>query len=111
MTDRPDDFLVAWWAKNLDELDHEIARLALVCKVKILEPGVVQRVLDNDASACGTTNPLAFTELREMLMMYFVVREKSVKDLGGVQTAQIEAHIIERLKKVFAEVAENGPPS
>ena len=111
MTDKPDDFLVAWWAKNLDELDHEIARLALICQVKILEPGVIDRVLHNDASVCGTANPKAFEKLRDMLMMHFAERQRSVKALGQVQTAQIEAHIIERLTKVFTELGAKWPPT
>ena len=111
MAEQKDDFLIAWWAKNLDELDHEIARLALICEVKILEPGVIERVLHNDASVCGTANPLAFGKLHDMLMMHFVELEKWVKALGPVQTAQIEAHIIERLTKVFNQLAAKGPPT
>ena len=51
------DFPPALWAENLDELDREIARLALVCQVRILDPGIILRVLRKDASVCGTDNP------------------------------------------------------
>lgn len=110
MTDQPDHLLIAWWAKNLDELDLEIARQALLCRVRILEPGVVERVLHRDASVCGTQNPVAFGKLHDLVMMHFAIRKKSVDAVGPVQAAQIEAHIIERLKIVFAQLAAASAP-
>jgi len=109
MTEKPDHFLIAWWADNLDELDHEIARLALLCKVRILDPGVIERVLKKDASVCGTDNPVAFAKLHEMIMMHLAIRDRSADALGQAQTAVIEAHIIERLKKSFPDLGEWPP--
>jgi len=111
MTDQRDELLIAWWEKNLDELDHEIARMALLCQVKVLEPGVIERVLKNDASVCGTDDPLAFEKLRNLLMMHFKIREKSVDAVGQELTAQIEAHIIERLRKPFGDLVGKWPPA
>ena len=45
---------------DLDDVDREVARLATICKVRILDAGVVERVLKNDASACGASNPVGF---------------------------------------------------
>jgi hypothetical protein len=108
MTEPPDHLLIAWWAKNLDELDREIARLSLLCRVKILDPGIIERVLRRDASVCGKDNPVAFKKLHDMLMMHFAIRDKSAKVLGQAQTAAIEADIIERLRKSFPD-AGKGP--
>lgn len=111
MTEKLDHFLVAWWADNLDELDREIARLAMLCKVRILDPGIIDRVLKKDASVCGTDNPAAFAKLRELLMMHLAIRDRSADALGQAQTAAIEAHIIERLRKSFPELGKGeGPP-
>ena len=108
----PNDALpLAWWAKNLDELDCEIARMALLCQVKVLEPGIIDRVLKRDASVCGTENAVAFHKLRDLLMMYFKLREKSVDAIGPAQTAQIEAQIIERLRKPFGDLVGKWPPA
>jgi hypothetical protein len=107
MPDEHNEILIAWWAKNLDELDLEVARLALLCRVKILDPGVIERVLHKDASVCGTENPVAFTKLHDMLMLHFAIWEKSADAIGPAKTAQLEAHIIERLKKPFAELLTN----
>jgi hypothetical protein len=111
MPDKVDDVLVAWWAKNLDELDLEVARLALLCRVKILDPGVVERVLHKDATVCGTDNPVAFAKLHDMLMLHFAIWQKSADAIGSAKTAQLEAHIIERLKKPFADLVGNSPPT
>ena len=111
MTDKQNDLLIAVWTKNLDELDYEIARQALLCQVKVLEPGVIERVLKKDASVCGTENPIAFAKLRNLLMMHFAMREKSVEAVGQVQTAQIEAYVIERLRKPFGDLVGKWPPA
>ena len=111
MSDKVDAVLLAWWAKNLDELDLEIARLALLCRVKILDPGVVERVLHKDATVCGTDNPVAFAKLHDMLMLHFAIWQRSADAIGSAKTAQLEAHIIERLKKPFAELVAGSPPT
>ena len=109
MTTQPDHLLIAWWAKNLDELDREIAKLALLCQVRILDPGVVERVLHNDASVCGTDNPVAFEKLHSLLVMHFLIRKRSVEELGQVQTTAIERDVIDRLAKAYRDVADGRP--
>ena len=81
MTEHTHDLPLAFWENNLEELDGEIARLAMLCAIRILEPGAVQRVLQKDASVCGTDNPIAFAKLRGLLMMHLAIREKSVDSL------------------------------
>ena len=60
----------------------EIARQATICKVRLLDDGVIDAVLRNDPSVCGSNNPLSFKKLRDSLMLGFVVRDKSVENLG-----------------------------
>lgn len=109
MTVQTDPMLIAWWAKNLEELDREIARLAVLCQVKILDPGVVERVLRNDASACGAANEPAFKKLHSLLVMHFLIRKRSVEALGQAQTAQIEQDVIDRLKKPYGDLVDARP--
>jgi hypothetical protein len=111
MTEQQDQLQIAWWAKNIDELDREIGRLCAICQVRILDPGVIERVLKKDASVCGTSNPVAFAKLHDMLMFYFVNRKKSVNAVGELQTEQIEAHIVEELRKRFADLLGKWPPA
>lgn len=110
MPNENDDSLLPLWTKDLDELDLEIARMALLCQVKVLEPGVIERVWKKDASVCGTDNALAFQKLHDLLMMHFKMREKMVDAVGQAKTAQIEAHVIERLRKPFGDLVGKWPP-
>jgi hypothetical protein len=101
MTERTHDLPLAFWENNLEELDGEIARLAMLCEIRILEPGALQRVLQKDASVCGTDNPIAFAKLRGLLMMHLAIREKSVDVFGAATTARVEDYVIDRLKQRF----------
>ena len=104
-------FPALWWADNLEELDREIARLATLCQVRILDPGVIERLLHKDASVCRTSNEIAFAKLRDMMMFHFAVRQKSADALGQEQTTQIEYYVIERLKKSYPDLAADWPPA
>jgi hypothetical protein len=110
MTEQQDHMEIAWWVKNIDELDREIARLCLVCQVRILDQGIIERVLKNDASVCGTSNPIAFQKLHNMLMLYFANRQKAVEAVGQVQTARIESYVVEQLRNRFADLLGEWPP-
>lgn len=50
MANQPGNVQTAWWAKKLDDIDREIARQATICNVRILDAGVIERVLRNDVS-------------------------------------------------------------
>jgi hypothetical protein len=101
------DLPPVWWANNLEELDEEIARLAVLCRIRLLEPGVLRRVLDKDATVCGTDNPAAFAKLHDLLMMHLAIRRKAVEVLGKEETASIEAYVLERLQKRFEKLLDS----
>jgi hypothetical protein len=90
---------VAWVAKGLEDMDREVARLATICSVRLLDPGVIERVLKNDASVCGSANKIAFDKLRNALMMHYAMRERAVEALGEAQTAALVKQIVEDLQK------------
>jgi hypothetical protein len=104
MTQQRNDLPLEWWAENLHTLDTEIARLAMLCQVRILAPGAIDRVLSRDASVCGKDNAIAFAKLHDMLMMHFAIREKSADSIGQLQTARVEAYVIDRLRKRYADL-------
>jgi hypothetical protein len=110
MTTNKSDLPAGWWLHNLDDVDREIARLATICAVRILDRGVVERILHNDNSVCGTSNPLAFAKLHDMLMFHFAVRQKVADAVGQAETAEIERYVIERLKKAFPDAGADWPP-
>ena len=111
MTEQQDHRQIAWWMENIDELDREIGRLCAICQIRILDHGIIERVLKKDASVCGTPNPIAFAKLHDMLMFYFAMRKKSVDAVGELQTEQIEAHVVEELRKRFADLLGKWPPA
>jgi hypothetical protein len=110
MSERKGDVYRALWVEDLEETDLEIARLAVLAKVRILDPGVIRRVLQNDATVCGAHNPIAFRKLRDLLMLHLAIREKSVDSFGQAQTAAIEDYVIERLRKSFPDLEGEWPP-
>jgi hypothetical protein len=99
------------WNENLEQVDREIARLATICQVRILEPGVIRRVLQKDTSVCGTQNPSGFARLHDLLMLHLAIRQKSVDSFGQAKTAAIEDYIIERLRKAFPDLPGEWPPA
>jgi len=82
MNTKQDFYRVAWWEKNPEEIDREVARLALLCRMSILDLGVIDRVLQEDMSVCGADNKIAFRKLRQLLMLHSAVRGKSADELG-----------------------------
>jgi len=99
MTDQPQDLRIAWWAKKFDDIDRELAQLATICKIPLLDPGVIERVLKNDASVCGAPNPAVFGKLRSLLMMHYSVRDKAVEALGGTEAQALINAVVTRLQE------------
>lgn len=104
------DFGAPFYSHTLSEVDHEVARLASICNVRLLEPGVVERVLGNDASVCGTDNANAFQKLRNVLMMHYAVRARAAEAIGQAGTNVLVTQIVEELKKKFGD-GLGGPPA
>jgi hypothetical protein len=102
---KQDPVRIGGWTRTLEELDHELGRQALLCKVPILEPGVIERVLHGDSLVCGTDNPVAFAKLRDLLMMHFAVHKKWAEEMGEPQVVAIENYVIERLRKSLPGLA------
>lgn len=88
-----------------------MARLATICRVRILDRGVVDAVLQGNESVCGSDNPHAFAKLRSALMAHFLIRQKTAERLGQRQTVDIESEVIERLRQVFPDMGTGWPPA
>jgi hypothetical protein len=86
------------WSHHFDEIDTEIAQLAVICQIPLLDPGVIERVLHKDSLVCGHQNARAFEKLRMLLMMHYSVRDKAVVAMGEAETLQILGEIVERLR-------------
>ena len=87
-----------FWGRQMDDVMSEIARQASICKVRLLDPGVIDAVIRNDESVCGAGNPLSFKKLRDAMLLGFMVKGKSVDNLGPVETEALITAIRDRLK-------------
>ncbi len=94
---------LGWWAGQLDEIDEEIARLCTICNIKILEPGVIARVIKGDDSVCGSANKIAFKKLHDVMRIHYAVREKSSEHVGEKETMQALEAIVDRLRKKYGD--------
>lgn len=110
-TEPLDQFSTARLIDSLEDIDTEIARLALLCQVRILDPGVVERVVRKDASVCGTNNPIAFEKLHNLLAMHFGVRDSAGVVHGQAIASLVEQQVIDRLRARFPALAGEWPPA
>jgi hypothetical protein len=95
------DLSSRWHESQLGPVDGEIARLALVCKISILDPGVVERVVAGDTSLCSRADEQAFQKLRRLVAMHYALTNDSVQALGPKESARILDEIRERLRRRF----------
>ena len=85
------------WLNDLEALDLEIVRLAVICEVRLFDPNVIEHVLDDQASVCGNEHPNAFRDLRGLLFLHYEMQKKLVAAFGSVDTAQIIIKVREHL--------------
>jgi hypothetical protein len=97
------------WSKHFAEIDKEIARHALTCRIPLLDPGVIQRVLQNDTGVCGTQNQRAFDKLRSLLMMHYSVRDRALVQLGPEETMKILGELMARLRSKIGDKLGGAP--
>lgn len=102
MADQP-SYRTERWTKHFEEIDKEIAKYASLCRVRLLDPGIIQRVLNDDATVCGKADPVMFRKLRSLLMMHYSVREKAVVTLGPQETLRMVDEIVARLRERYGD--------
>jgi hypothetical protein len=95
--------------KHVAEIDREIVHHAVLCKVPLLDPGVIERVLKNDRSVCGSDNERSFEKLRSLLMMHYVARDRAVGTLGEAETLAMVKDIVERLRERVGDKLGGAP--
>lgn len=85
------------WQKDLENIDLEIARLAVMCQVRLLDPGIIEHVLDDNEGVCGNSHTTAFKSLRGLLFLHFELQKKLVDAFGVVETTEIIIKVREHL--------------
>jgi hypothetical protein len=90
-----------WHETQLGTVDAEIARQAFICDIRILDPGVIERVVAGDASVCGKPNEHAFRKLRGLVKMHYALTDDSLNALGPEASRKLLDEIRERLRKRY----------
>lgn len=99
------------WVRHLDSIGDELMRLSVACDVRLRDPGVVDRILKNDETVCGTKNPVGFRKLHNLIKATFSSVNKSLDRIGPEETQRITAAIMERLdqRRSMGGTAPKGP--
>ena len=90
------------WSRHLDAIGEELVKLCIACDVRLREPGVIDRILKNDETVCGTKNPIGFRKLRALVMATYSSVNKAVDRIGPDELKTITDGIIERVEKLKA---------
>ena len=109
-----DEIRGKFWGRQLGGLMAEMSRQAIICKVNLLDAGVIDAVLRNDAwhihsgKPPKVDNPISFKKLRDAMMLGFVVRDKSVKALGAAETEALVTAIREAIQEYLGKLGKPG---
>ena len=94
------DNLNPQWERHFEGIADELLHLAIACDVRLQGPGVIERILRDDASVCGRKNEDSFHKMRSLLMAYYDSIGKAVDRIGPEETKKIIEVITERKKKL-----------
>jgi hypothetical protein len=98
-----DEYRTKRWGNHIDGIMTEIGRQALICKVRLFDPGVIDAVLKGNESVCGSSNPIAFQKLKNLLEMGFLVKEKAYDRLGVLEAEELVKAVRETLRERFGD--------
>ena len=87
------------WMRHLDAMGDELMRLMVICDVNLQEPGVLERIVKNDATVCGKHNPIGFRKLRELVVAAFDSINKAADRVGPQETQKMIEAIRERIDR------------
>lgn len=87
-----------WIGHQFDEMGVEIVRAARLCDITLDQPNVVERIIRNDDTVCGRSNPAQFTKLRGILMLALKLQGTSFEMLGPEETIEIANQVRARIR-------------
>jgi hypothetical protein len=101
------EFKHTYWARQIDGLAHELSMLAIVCDIELGRPGLAERILKNDETVCGKTNPKAFRQMRQHLIALFNVEKGAAEQLGPEDTKDI----LDQVRSAIIAIRQAGSPT
>lgn len=87
------------WSRHLDSIADELVRLTAVCDVQLRDPGVIDRILNNDETVCGKRNPIGFRKLRSLIAATYGSLNKAIDRLGPEEVKAMTDEIAARIDR------------
>jgi hypothetical protein len=101
------EFKHTYWGRQIENLAHELSKLAIACDIELGKPGLAERILKNDSTVCGRNNPKAFEQMRQHLTALFNIEKGAVERLGPNDTREI----LDQVRAAVVEIRQAGSPS
>jgi hypothetical protein len=101
------EFKHTYWGRQIDNLAHELSRLAIACDIELGKPGLAERILKNDRSVCRRNNPEAFDKLRTHLAALFKVEKGMIDRLGPQDTKEL----LDQVRAAIVKIRQAGSAS
>jgi histone H3/H4 len=68
--------------------------------VRLRDPGVIERILKNDASVCGRIDERSFRSMHNLLVAYYKSITEAAERIGPTETKKIIDAMSERMQKL-----------
>ena len=94
-----DRFSPAHWENLLESIDLEIAQTAIMCHVRLLDPGVAEAVLARDPLVWDNDRSTALETLRGLLVMHFTTTQTISDCCGPEEATEIAERVRTHLRK------------
>jgi hypothetical protein len=88
-----------WYGRALEQTDEEIARYSTILGIRLLDPGIVERVVRGDDSVCARKNADAFRKLRGLIGMHYNLVETNLGVAGADESAKMLAELRHRFRE------------
>ena len=88
------------WERHFEGIADELLHLAISCDVRLRDPGVIERILKNDASVCGRTDERSFRSMHNLLVAYYKSITEAAERIGPTETKKIIDAMSERMQKL-----------
>ncbi len=101
------EFKHNYWGRQIDNIAHELSKLAIVCDIELGRPGLAEQILKNDDSVCGRKSPKAFRQIRQHLMALFTLKGRAIERLGPEDTREI----LDQVRAAIVAIRKAGSAS
>lgn len=101
------EFKHTHWGRQINNVAHELSRLAIVCDIELGKPGLAERILKNDESVCGRKDPEVFRQIRQHLGALFSLEVGAVKSVGLEDTREM----LDQIRAAIVGLRQTGSSS